>query len=146
MDPEWDFRRDQALYFNDNWKAMNLLEFIQTHSKHQVWMQVCPEALDKNIEGFDFYIRRLRERVGRLKFYVRGVKQLGLVSTRWRTALRRHAAALESYLDAYDVIDELEAHREFTNEVRVDYFGPRGDSESDSDDGPGPTYESMNPA
>ena len=58
----------------------------------------------------------------------------------------RHAAALESYLDAYDVIDELEAHREFTNDVRVDYFGPRDDSESDSDDGPGPTYESMNPA
>ena len=60
--------------------------------------------------------------------------------------MRRHAAALEGYLDAYDVIDELEAHREFTNDVRVDYFGPRDDSESDSDDGPGHYYGSMNPA
>ena len=106
-----------------------------------------PDALDRNISEGDAYYRYLRERAKRLKFYVCGVRQLELVSKGWRAALRRHAAALKTRHDALSpVADDLAWNLEFMNEVRFDHFGPRDDSESDSDDGPGPTYESMNPA
>ena len=38
------------------------------------------------------------------------------------------------------VADDLAWNLEFMNEVRFDHFGPRDDSESDSDDGPGHDY------
>ena len=60
-----------------------------------------------------------------------------LVSKGWRAALRRHAAALKTRHDALSpVADDLAWNLEFMNEVRFDHFGPRDDSESDSDDGP----------
>ena len=45
VDPEWDFRRDQALAFNDNWKAMNLLEFIQ-RTAHAIYEEYYSDDLD----------------------------------------------------------------------------------------------------
>ena len=124
--------------------GQGLVDWINTHSKAQALVTINPDALDRNISEGEAYYEYLDARAKRLKFYVCGVRQLELVSKRWRAALRRHAAALKTRHDALSpVADDLAWNLEFMNEVRFDHFGPRDDSESDSDDGPGHDYVVM---